>query len=198
MSNDKHTEKPTVKMEPPPDWAIALSTKVVDGFSEVRADLETVKAEGQRTNLRLTRQEVRMDDVETRLANNSMRAKQSTGVDMDHEAKLGLALASLAEEKAKREALEATAATKEDITKALEKATDAQTKAIIGAVDAFAARPLVKRVTSVAVPVLMLAIAVIGLKLQASLSRLQAPPQQQSTVVQMTTGPVPADAGADQ
>lgn len=88
MNDEKPAEKPTVKMNPPPDWAIALSTKVVDGFNEVRADLETVKAEGQRTNLRLTRQEVRMDDVETRLANNSMRAKQSSSVDLDHEAKI--------------------------------------------------------------------------------------------------------------
>lgn len=198
MSKDeKQTEKPTVKMESPPEWAIALSTKVVEGFNEVRADLETVKAEGQRTNLRLTRQEVRMDDVETRLANNSMRAQQSTGVDLDHAAKLGLALADLAEEKAKREALGKTSATKDDVKKMLADASKEQTAAIFVGVQALMQTPTAQKLKGAIVPVLMVAIAIIGLKLTLILNRLQeAPGPQQTNVVQLAPVTVYADAGA--
>lgn len=100
------------------------------GFTEVRGDLETVKAEGQRTNLRLTRQEVRMDDVETRLTNNSLRARTASEVDLDHESKLGLALAAAEEERTKREALEKTAATKDELKVIAQSVADAQTNAI--------------------------------------------------------------------
>ncbi len=129
MSDDKPAEKPTVQLAAVPDWAIELTKSVKSGFDEVRRDLETVKAEGQRTNLRLTRQEVRMDDVETRLANNSIRAKSTTQQDMEQDAQL-------AQERAAREAL---AVKVDDIAK-----TNEAQLAILARLDKIASNPTVK------------------------------------------------------
>jgi hypothetical protein len=213
MSTDNMPAQPTTtQLEAVPPWAVKLTEKVVGGFSamEARLDSQDTKldkaiTEGIEANVRLDRVETRLgkaegrlDIFEERVGRTSVGVRGLSQVDMEHEAKLANALTDLAEEKAKREALEKNSATKEDIAKALEEATTAQTKAILGAVDAFAQKPGVKKLTGAIVPVLMIAIAVIGLKLQASLSRLQTPPQQQqSTVVQLAPAPVPSDAGAD-
>ncbi len=52
-------------------------------------------------------------------------------MDMEQEAKLSLALAALAEERAKREALEKVAVTKKDVTDVVSAATSAQTVALV-------------------------------------------------------------------
>lgn len=86
MSDDETLPSSTI------DPALVLLTQIKQsmdaGFTEVRSDLESVKNEGQRTNLRLTRQEVRMDDVEVRLSHNSMRAKAESSHDMEQDAQL--------------------------------------------------------------------------------------------------------------
>jgi hypothetical protein len=101
--SDEKTEKPTVEIAAPPAWAVEMAKANTIGFAEgranletfrteVRADLEAVKNEGQRTNLRLTRQEVRMEEVETRLAFASQRAhaivtEHTSQVDMEAQAR---------------------------------------------------------------------------------------------------------------
>ncbi len=110
--------------------AIAKLTSLVDrGFHETRADLESVKNEGQRTNLRLTRLEMRQDDVETRLTRTSVRAKAESDQDMARDAQL-------AQERSAREEL----AGKVD---ALTKTQDVQL-AILARLDKVTSNPTVK------------------------------------------------------
>lgn len=173
MSDDPRAEPPeqpkTINLPAVPAWAVELATNVRQGFTEVRADLETVKAEGQRTNLRLTRQEVRMDDVETRLANNSERASRvSDGVrglssaDLDQQAKLAAeivrneerdkkiaethALASNAATKEDVKAIVDSTATKEEVKTLIDAASIAQTAAIVAGVKTFVSKPLVQKI----------------------------------------------------
>lgn len=208
MSNDeKPPEKPTVKMETVPDWAVALTTgfaSVKDSVTslgrELSADIKLVSNDLGILNDRVGILESARNDGEQRAARTSQRVAQASQVDLEHEAKLGLALAALAEEKAKREKLEADAATKEDVKKMLDAASTTQTEAIVTGVKTFVDEakksPAVKRITSVAIPLLLLAMGVIGLRLEAEMSRLRAASQSQPTVVQLAPVTVYADAGA--
>ena len=135
-------------------------------------------------------------EVNERLKTNSQRAQATSSMDLDHEAKLGLVMGQLAEERAKREKLENESATKADIAKALDDAATVQTAAIVAGVKTIAETPTVKKLTGAILPVLLVAIAIIGLKLQASLSRLQAQPQTQMTTVQLAPAAASPDAGA--
>ncbi len=195
MSNDEK-QTTTTQLEAVPAWAVELSRNVVN----IRGNVEILT--GDMTSMKIdirALQQFRIDVESAPRPVTSERAAaivaaSASKVSLEQDAKVGLLLAAKDEEIA---TLKANSATKEDIAKALDEVTEAQTKAILGAVDAFAAKPLVKKLTGAIVPVLMLAIAVIGLKLQASLARLQTAPQQQSTVVQIASSPPPVDAGVD-
>jgi folylpolyglutamate synthase/dihydropteroate synthase len=117
---------------------------------------------------------------------------------LEHEAKLGLALAALAEEKAKRERLEKNAATKEDVEKMLADASKEQTAAIVVSVETLMKTPTAQKLKSALLPVLMVAIAIIGIKLTMILNNLQEAPPPLPTVVQLSPVTVYADAGKDQ
>lgn len=121
MSNaGQPPEKPTVELEKPPAWAISLSEKVTTGFAGVDARLDGIEttvdnlvSDGKASNLRMTTLEVKFDEYDKRANTNSMRAKQSSEVDLKHEA-------DIAAEKKAREELAAKLAD-------IEKKTDVQT-----------------------------------------------------------------------
>jgi hypothetical protein len=137
MSDPKEDETlpgtPTVSI-PKADPALILLTQIklsMDaGFTEVRSDLESVKNEGQRTNLRLTRQEVRMDDVEVRLGHNSLRAKAESSHDLEQDAQL-------VQERAAREALAAKVDTLLAIGERLDKLAKNPIAKVVGTILAF-------------------------------------------------------------
>lgn len=218
--DEKPPEKPTVKMETPPDWAISLTAKVVDIAKDVKESRDESsdrfdRLEGTVTVLVGDHRglHARVTDIEARIARvesptNPPLTSQRVGaiaeasaskMNLEQDAKIGLLLAAKDEEIAK---LRAESATKDDIAKALEDASKVQTEAIVAGVkttiDTIAKTPTAKRLTSAIVPVLLLAMAVIGYRLEAELSKLRAAPQQQSTVVQLAAPvTVYADAGAD-
>lgn len=219
MSTD---EKPTIELAAPPDWAVKLTEKVVGVSNEVRASREESsgrfdRLEGTVTGLvgdarglheRLTGIEGRVARIESPstpplapLTSERVGAlvdARASQMSLEQEAKIGKLLAAKDEEIAK---LKKESATKDDLADALDKAAKVQTEAIVAGVQAtiatIAKTPTAKRLTSAILPVLLLAIAAIGLKLQATVSRLQQPTQQ-STVVQMSAPNAPiTDAGAD-
>lgn len=103
MSNDDDTQPshntaviPTVSAEM---VAIAELGRSLHGRLDAQdATLESVKNEGQRTGMRMTRVEMRLDDVETRLTRNSGRVKEVSEQDLAQDAQL-------AQERAAREEL---------------------------------------------------------------------------------------------
>lgn len=129
----------------------ALDARVGMGFRDLDTKVDRLEAnlELQGGELGLVKKEVGLlfdwkGDVDTRLKNNSQRARAPSSFDMDQDAKLAQALSQLVEEKEKREKLEANAATKAD----LEAITKAQTSAIvegIKGVETLAARSPVVR-----------------------------------------------------
>lgn len=99
MSDEKPAEKPTVKMETVPDWAVKLSMDVKQGFAQVDAKIDEVKADvallsGEHKGLaeRVLRGEKRQDEVEQWRARSSERAKSEemtrSAVDLEHQAQL--------------------------------------------------------------------------------------------------------------
>ena len=105
----------TLQAPDPVQVMLARLTKTVEtGFTDLRADTETLKNEGQRTNLRLTRLEMRQDDVETRLTRTSTRVKAESEHDMEQDTQL-------AQEMAAREALTAKVDTLVDIAGRLDR-----------------------------------------------------------------------------
>lgn len=83
----------TVQMQAPPDWAIALSEKVAQGFNSVNARLDTIETNveiqghtAQDLAKRMTNLEERAGKIEDRQASNSMRARSASQVDMTHDA----------------------------------------------------------------------------------------------------------------
>jgi hypothetical protein len=99
VSDEKPPEKPTVKMETVPDWAVKLSMDVKTGFAQVDAKIDEVKADvallsGEHKGLaeRVLRGEKRQDEVELWRARSSERAKMEeqtrSQVDMEHQAQL--------------------------------------------------------------------------------------------------------------
>lgn len=99
MSDEKPPEKPTVKMEQVPDWAVKLSLDVKTGFAQVDAKIDEVKAdvmllsEDQKTmGQRMIRAEMRQDEFADWRARSSERAKSEEAirskVDLEHQAQL--------------------------------------------------------------------------------------------------------------
>lgn len=157
MSNTgQPPEKPTVKFEAPPDWAVKLTENVVNLREDVRTGREETKADfallaGQFESLEsdvrgMQSWRVRIDD---RLKSNSLRAQATSSVDLEQDAKLAQALMQLADEKARADRLEASAATKADVqrladvtaTKAeIKVIADAQTTDIVTSVESLSQR----------------------------------------------------------
>lgn len=93
MSDEQPAEKPTVEIARPPDWAIALTEKVVNGFDHLNDRLDTVEsnldiqgASVREVSQRVTRMEQWKDDIEDRLRSNSQRARSASEVDATHDA----------------------------------------------------------------------------------------------------------------
>jgi hypothetical protein len=146
--------KTTTTLDAPPSWAIALSREVKEGFLRVEANLGAVDTEVRTLAARVGVLEGRTGAVEARQNTSSERVKHASEVDMKHEG----AIATILE---KVEALEKRPDTGEQVLAALDKLSE---------------RPLVKKLTAVVVPVLMLAITLIGLKLQAQVAKLEEHP----------------------
>lgn len=171
--------KTTTALQAPPDWAIALTQKVVDGFSEVEKRLDTIETnvdlQGgtvRDVQQRMTAQELRLNTIEERVSNASLRVKQGSAVDLTHEA----AIAGI------KVAVEALAQRPD---------TGAQ---VLAALEKLAEKPMVKRLTSAIIPVLLLAISLLGVKLQAQMAKLEAvAPAPAPSVVYV---PVAGDGGA--
>lgn len=173
--------KTTVEMQAPPDWAIQLTKKVVDGFAEVDKRLDAIETnvDIQANTMRdlqqrVTAQDARLSAIDERVAKASLRVTQTSEADLSHES--------------------AIAEIRTEVRKLAERPdTGAQ---VLAAVDKLAEKPLVRRVGTVLVPVLMAAISLIGLQLQAKVSDLQAKqaPAQPPTIV-VVSAPH-ADGGA--
>lgn len=206
MTDDKKPEeKPTVEIPAVPSWAVELTRSVKNGFADVTTRLDAQEAtllkvsnEGVETNVRLARVEVRIEhaednvkSLEARVGKASIAVRGASQMDMEHEAKLANTLVMLAEEKAKREKLEAESATKADVAKLLDEAAKVQTAAIV---DGVLKTPTAQKLKNALVPVLMIAISLIGLKLTAALSKLEERPVA-PTVVQVAPVTIYADAG---
>lgn len=131
-------EKPTVAIEPPPAWAIALAEKVNNGFERVNSDMAVVKtrqelhaAQMQDMGGHIGRLDDRVSKLEGRTETNSLRVKTTTENDVKHDAAIGLLVADVANLKESHKALTATQATQ---------------LAILQRLDKVAANPLVRRV----------------------------------------------------
>lgn len=156
--------KTTTELQAPPEWAVAIMQKVVSGFADVEKRLD-----GLETNIdlqgstvrdvqkRMTAQEDRMNELERRQANQSERVRDTSKADLAHDAAIAEIRASVA---------------------ALAERPDTGAQ-VLAAVQAMGQKPLVRRIGSALVPVLMLAISAIGIWLQATVSRLASaqPPQ---------------------
>lgn len=94
----KPPEKPTIKMDIVPDWAIKLTDTLRELGREVRADISLVSNDLGVLKQRVSIMEGLRSSDEARLQNNSIRAKQASVVDLAHEAQL-------AQERMSREAL---------------------------------------------------------------------------------------------
>lgn len=86
--DDKPQEKATVQLPAVPDWAIEL-TREVKG---ARADIGLVSNDLGVVKDRLNIVEAWKVEQDARAAKNSMRAQQSSEVDLDHEAKIAAAI----------------------------------------------------------------------------------------------------------
>lgn len=178
MTDEPKKQPTTVQMPAVPDWAIELTKTVKSGFAGVdnRLDrmettVDTLVEDGKTSNQRMTRLEVRMDQHEERAKTNSMRVKQSSEVDMQHDA----AIALLHE---KVDAL----ASKESVLAAVKDAAKTATG---------------QKLIAAIVPVLLLAISLIGYRLQAQVTKLEEKPP----TVQVQPAPTvyvtaPSDGGA--
>lgn len=219
MSNNEDTQPSAVPDQPktaqlPAVSAVEvmlarLSQDVAAGFSnvDVRLDSQDTKldkavTEGIEANVRLDRVETRLgkvegrtDQLEERQTRNSTRVREDSSVDLERDAKLGLALAALAEEKAKVVALEKKAVTKAEVKTMLTEAAEEQTSAIVTGVKTLLTTPTAQKLKNAIVPVLLIAISVIGFKLTMLLQKLQEAPTQTQTV-QINGAPI-VDAGAD-
>jgi hypothetical protein len=128
-------EKPTVEIEAAPPWAIAIARDVrfIRGDVEVlTGDMTTLKRDVR--DLQRWKLDVESIPVTPTMTSTGVKALidgHPSQTDLANEAKLGLALAALAEEKAKREALEAVAVTKSDVKDVVSEATAAQTIALV-------------------------------------------------------------------
>lgn len=91
-------EKPTVEFSAPPDWAIALTEKVTQGFAKTNANIELVSNDLDVLKGRVGNLESARVGDEERARLNSMRAKEPSQHDLE-------TASALAQEIVAREAL---------------------------------------------------------------------------------------------
>lgn len=168
--------KTTVELQAPPDWAIALSQKVVDGFAGVDKRLDAIETnvdlQGNTmrdVQQRMTSQENRMNELERRQATQSERVRETSKADLSHDA-------AIAEIRTTVQALADRPDTTEQILAAVEKG---------------AKTPLGQKVVGALGVALVAGLTLLGLMLQAQVTKLQAPVQ--PTVVYV---PAAVDGGA--
>lgn len=130
MADDKPPEKPTVELEKPPPWAIALTEKVVQGFTGVdarldamEANVEILKNDGQDTKARLIRIETWKDGVDLALTRHSGGVqelggvvKQASSANLEQDAAIAKIIAEQAEAKKRDEAAQAALAKNTQLT----------------------------------------------------------------------------------
>jgi hypothetical protein len=161
MSDDvKPPEKPTVRMEQVPDWAVALSQSVNVGFRSVNERLD--KLEGSDKSIsdevqRLSRDVVDLRADGRRFDEDIRRLSERTKDTSARASQGDLEQASqLAQEKVAREALAAEVA---DL-----KATNATQLAILGRLDKVASNPLVKTLGAMLATALITYLATHGIQ----------------------------------
>ncbi len=104
MSDDRPAERPTQKLSQE-EIQKGLMDKLLstfnDGFSKInlrfdhlQANVDTLIDDGKQYNTRLTTIEVRFDESERRMLTHSLRAKQSSEVDLKTEAALAAEIVS--------------------------------------------------------------------------------------------------------
>lgn len=170
MPDDKpQNTKTTVEMAAPPDWAIALTKKVVDGFTAVEKRLDAIETnvdlQGNTVRdvqQRMTAQEARLNGVEDRVTNASLRVRQGSQVDVSHDAAIA------------------------DLKQKMEDALG-----ILTELRGVAANPLVRRVAYAAGTVVLLYLGAVATRLQ---SKADAPAP--APVVQLVVPAAAVDGGA--
>ncbi len=98
---DGPDHRPTAAIEKPPPWAISIMERMNVGFSSLERRLDLVEGNVDITGStvrelsgRITRMEGRMDLVDDRLNSNSVRARQTSDVDLKQDS----AIATIVEE----------------------------------------------------------------------------------------------------
>lgn len=124
-------------------------------------------------------------EVEEKFRNESMRAKSPSSFDQEAAAELAKTKVELAETKAKHEALQATAATKDDLAKVLteNQAQTAELKLQTQMMDRILGNPAVKKIGYAALGVIGLALTIAGVMLNAKLAALQSQPTPQPQII---------------
>ena len=148
--------QPATKQIPAADpvlVAIADLTREVRG---TRADIGLVANDVGIMKDRMSVAESRITGLEDARKNNSMRAQQSSQMDMDHEAKIAAEIVARTELAEKADALAKEVAELKD--------TNALQLAILGRLDKFAANPNIKIILAVLATALMSWAASKGLK----------------------------------
>ena len=148
---DKPPEKPTLKLESPPDWAIALSEKVDTGFRGLRADIHLVANDVGIVRDRVVILEKWKLESEERTQKHSGGLARASEVDAKHDA----AIASL------HEKVDAIAA-KPDTT-----------ALIISEVKSAAGTPTGQKVIGAIVSVLLIALTLLGASLKTQLDHIE-------------------------
>jgi hypothetical protein len=113
----------TVALEKPPAWAIALTEKVVTGFSRMDARMDTMESnlELQGGSLvdvgkRMTTLETRVGNIEERQNTGSLRVKQESQTNLNQDAAIAQIITEQAEAKKRDEATQAALAKNTDLT----------------------------------------------------------------------------------
>jgi len=184
--------KPTVELETPPAWAVSIAKNV----AAIRGNTEALAHQFDLLRTEVSSlQQWRLDEGRNpRHALTSIRVREviderASQMNLEQDARIAALLVQKDEKISK---LEAESATKAEMKDMLAKAADAQTEAIVAGVKTVLSTPTAQRLKGALVPVLMIAISLIGLKLTAAVTKLEERP-----VVQLAPVTVHADAGED-
>lgn len=158
MSKD---EKPTVELPAVPPWAVEL-TREVKG---TRADIALVANDVSIVKDRVAVVESRVLSLEEAKKVNSMRAQQSSSIDLEHEAKLAAEITARTELAAKVDALALGHVALNEKADKLDGKQDLQL-AILGRLDSITKNPLVKTLGAMLITALVTWLASHGVHIQ--------------------------------
>lgn len=185
-------EKKTVEIPAVPPWAVSLTERFNGVESKLGEVVETVGSmKSGLANVTDHANTIAADfhkfqgEVVEKFRNESMRAKSPSSFDQEAAAELAKTKVELAETKAKHEALQATAATKDDLAKVLteNQAQTAELKLQTQMMDRILGNPAVKKIGYAALGVIGLALAIAGVMLNAKLAALQSQPTPQPQII---------------